>query len=369
MKLRNPFVLVGYSGSEYFCDREVETRKLISWLENGSNVTLMAPRRYGKTGLIHNAFHNLPPSFRKVYLDIYSTKSLTEFTRLFATAVVGAAVSPIEKTLAIVAKFFKSCRPTVTVQEDGSPKFSFDIVPAQAETTLAEAFAYLRDCEGDLVVAIDEFQQILDYPEKGIEALLRAYVQETPRIRFIFAGSQQHLMGEMFATAKHPFYNSTDILSLSTIDPTAYAAFAERFFVAAQKPFNTEAFRKLYDRFDGVTWYVQRLLNELWARGEGLSCVEQGEAVIADLVADRALVYHDLYESQNEVAQKLLPKLAAARIVPAPTSQAFLATCGLSASSMRSALTDLCAREIVYKSDAGYLVYERFFGEWLREVN
>ena len=368
MKPKNPFVLVGYSGPEYFCDRERETQKLVSWLENGSNVTLMAPRRYGKTGLIHNVFHHLPDGFRSVYLDIYSTKSLAEFTRAFASAVVGAVDSPLEKTLSVVARFFKSCRPTVTPQEDGLPKFSFDVAPSMAEATLGEAFAYLKDCGGNLVVAIDEFQQILDYPEKGTEALLRAYVQDVPQVRFVFAGSQLHLMGEMFATAKHPFYNSTDLMSLSAIDVARYAAFAERFFRTDGKLFDREAFRALYDRFDGVTWYVQRVLNGLWVAGEGLSRAEQGEAVIADLVADRVLVFRDLYESQNEVAQKLLPQIAAARVVAEPTAQAFLSTCGLSASSVRSALSDLCARELVYKSEVGYLVYERLFGEWLRTL-
>lgn len=368
MKPKNPFVLVGYAGPEYFCDRERETQKLVSWLENGSNVTLMAPRRYGKTGLIRNVFHHLPEGFRSVYLDVYSTKSLAEFTRAFASAVVGAVDSPLEKTLSVVARFFKSCRPTVTPQEDGLPKFSFDVAPAAAEATLGEAFAYLKDCGGNLVVAVDEFQQILDYPEKGTEALLRAYVQDVPQVRFVFAGSQQHLMGEMFATAKHPFYNSTDLMSLSAIDVVRYAAFAERFFAADGKPFDREAFHALYDRFDGVTWYVQRVLNGLWVAGEGLSRVEQGESVIADLVADRALVFRDLYESQNEVAQRLLPRIAAARVVAEPTAQAFLSACGLSASSVRSALSDLCARELVYRSEAGYLVYERLFGEWLRKL-
>lgn len=366
MKLKNPFVLAGYSGPEYFCDRDRETQKLVSWLENGSNVTLMAPRRYGKTGLIHNVFHHLPMGFRGIYLDIYSTKSLTEFTRVFASAVVGAVDSPLEKTLSVVARFFKSCRPTVTPQEDGLPKFSFDVAPSMAEATLGEAFAYLKDCGGNLVIAIDEFQQILEYPEKGTEALLRAYVQNVPQIRFVFAGSQQHLMGEMFATAKHPLYNSTDIMSLPVIDVESYATFAERFFREDGKPFDRGVFRALYDRFDGVTWYVQRILNGLWAGGEGLSCTEQGEAVIADLVADRALVFRDLYESQNEVAQKLLPKIAAVRVVAEPTAQTFLAACGLSSSSVRSALSDLCARELVYKSETGYIIYERLFGEWLR---
>jgi len=70
MKTKNPFALVGYLGPDYFCDREQETRKLVSWLENGSNVTLMVPRRYGKTGHIHHVFHNLPDGFRGIYLDI-----------------------------------------------------------------------------------------------------------------------------------------------------------------------------------------------------------------------------------------------------------------------------------------------------------
>jgi len=56
MKLENPFPEYGYFGSEYFCDREQETEELIDALVNGSNVTLMAPRRIGKTGLISHAF-------------------------------------------------------------------------------------------------------------------------------------------------------------------------------------------------------------------------------------------------------------------------------------------------------------------------
>ena len=365
MKPRNPFVLVGYQGPEYFCDRERETQKLVSWLENGSNVTLIAPRRYGKTGLIHNVFHHLPQSFRSVYLDIYATKTLAEFTRLFAESVVSSLASPLEKSLSVVAQFFKSCRPTVTPQTDGLPKFSFDLAPVQAAETLKETFDYLAATGGDVVIAIDEFQQILEYPETGTEALLRSFVQETPNVRFVFAGSRQHLMGEMFATAKHPFYNSTDLLSLDVIDPKKYAAFAADFFRADGQSFDDAAFDTLYRRFDGVTWYVQRALNALWTNGDGLRDAAQVESVVSDLVADRELVFHDLYESQNEVAKKLLSAIAAAHVVAEPTSRAFLLACGLSASSVRSSLADLCARELVYKSNAGYLVYERLFGEWL----
>ena len=83
MKPNNPFVISGYRGPEYFCDRVRETGKLVSALVNERNVTLMAPRRYGKTGLVKNVFHSLPEEYATIYVDIYSTENLHEFTQAF----------------------------------------------------------------------------------------------------------------------------------------------------------------------------------------------------------------------------------------------------------------------------------------------
>lgn len=52
----NPFVLYGYENPEFFCDREEETKNMLSSLYNGRNITLISPRRLGKTGLILHAF-------------------------------------------------------------------------------------------------------------------------------------------------------------------------------------------------------------------------------------------------------------------------------------------------------------------------
>ena len=171
MKQNNPFVVVGYNGPEYFCDREKETAKFVAAIENDRNVTLIAPRRYGKTGLIHHVQRQLSPEYTCIYLDIFALKNLSEFARAFASAVVGSLDTPVEKTLATVAKFFKSCRPTVSPQEDGMPKFSFDVVPQQAEATIAETFEYLKRRDRRAVIAIDEFQQI--YDKRGWKRLWR----------------------------------------------------------------------------------------------------------------------------------------------------------------------------------------------------
>lgn len=90
MKPNNPFLISGYYSPEFFCDREQETRVILEALHNGRNVTLIAPRRMGKTGLIRHAFYHLKeqqPDIDTFYLDIYSTQSLGDFVRLFADAV------------------------------------------------------------------------------------------------------------------------------------------------------------------------------------------------------------------------------------------------------------------------------------------
>ena len=74
--LNNPFVVYGYKGAEYFCDRQKETEKMISTLHNERNITLVAPRRMGKTGLIHHVFHQMEEQYEGVkcfYLDIFAT--------------------------------------------------------------------------------------------------------------------------------------------------------------------------------------------------------------------------------------------------------------------------------------------------------
>ena len=35
----NPFPILAYHGTEYFCDRKDETKKLIEALKNGRNIT------------------------------------------------------------------------------------------------------------------------------------------------------------------------------------------------------------------------------------------------------------------------------------------------------------------------------------------
>ena len=155
----NPFLLAGYVSSEYFCDRTAETAEMVEAIGNGRNLTLLSPRRMGKTGLIHHVFHSLGKQgvWTPIYIDVFATRNLAEFVKRFALSVVGSMDSRLDKALAAASAFFKSFRPVAAIDPvTGSPSLSFSLEPAQAEATLKECFDYLAAAKRRAVIAIDE---------------------------------------------------------------------------------------------------------------------------------------------------------------------------------------------------------------------
>lgn len=370
MKPNNPFLIAGYHSPEFFCDRKAESSTILEALYNGRNITLIAPRRMGKTGLIHHVFYQLKEQKSDVvtlYMDIYSTQSLGDFVRLFANTVLGQLDSVPQKALNRIGQFIRSCRPVFTFDEiTGTPKVTVDVSPTEEESTLKEIFDYLGSSEKRCYVAIDEFQQIAEYPEKGVEALLRSYIQFLPNVNFIFAGSKQHVMQEMFTSSKRPFYQSTQLLTIGTVNRDEYADFAMAHFAKNNLQLPREVFDAIYDKFDGHTWYIQNLLNRLYGYNRDVEMASITYAM-EQIVAEQSYSYADLLKAYPAGHVRLLKAIAQEGCVKEVLAGNFISKHKLrAASSVSSALKKLVANELVYQTTDGYIIYDRFMGEWLR---
>lgn len=370
MKPNNPFLIAGYHSPEFFCDRKAESSTILEALYNGRNITLIAPRRMGKTGLIHHVFYQLKEQKSDVvtlYMDIYSTQSLGDFVRLFANTVLGQLDSVPQKALNRIGQFIRSCRPVFTFDEiTGTPKVTVDVSPTEEESTLKEIFDYLGSSEKRCYIAIDEFQQIAEYPEKGVEALLRSYIQFLPNVNFIFAGSKQHVMQEMFTSSKRPFYQSTQLLTIGTVNRDEYADFAMTHFAKNNLQLPREVFDAIYDKFDGHTWYIQNLLNRLYGYNRDVEMASITYAM-EQIVAEQSYSYADLLKAYPAGHVRLLKAIAQEGCVKEVLAGNFISKHKLrAASSVSSALKKLVANELVYQTTDGYIIYDRFMGEWLR---
>jgi len=371
MKPNNPFLITGYHSPEYFCDRRRETATIIDALRNGRNLTLIAPRRMGKTGLIKNVFYRLKEQKADaitLYMDIFSTQNMGEFVQLFASTVLGQLDSVPQKAMTRIGKFIKSFRPVFTIDYlTGMPKVTVDIAPDSEEVSLREIFDYLKSSEKRCHIAIDEFQQIAEYPEKGVEALLRSHIQFMPNVNWIFAGSKQHVMQEMFLSAKRPFYQSTQIISLERIDKNEYFEFAAGFFQKPHGALSETTFSEIYDRFDGHTWYIQSILNRLY--GSNLNPDSTAvSTVLWEILQESSFTYETLLAAYSPGNVRLLKAIAREGCVKEIMAGDFIAKYRLKASSsIKTSLTKLIDRELIYKTPEGYIVYDRFMAIWLKQ--
>ena len=263
---------------------------------------------------------------------------------------------------------FANYKPTMSFDElTGIPTFSIAVSPNQREESLKHIFEYLKQSGKRIYIAIDEFQQIAEYPEGGAEALLRSYIQFLPNVYFIFAGSKQHIMTDMFLSAKRPFYQSSQIVNLPLIDIHEYHAFANKWLAKTGLKMDDETFAYLYNKVDGQTWYIQDILNRLYQNRKEINIAEINEVII-ELVNEQEVAFIRYYDSLTDNQAALLSAIAKEGAVPSVLSQEFISKHNLPAtSSVSLALKTLLNREFVYKYNGSYIIYDRFFGIWLKE--
>lgn len=369
-ELENPFVYKGYEGPMYFCDREQETENMVSALKNGRNITLLSPRKIGKTGLIKHVFNRISTTENDticIYVDIFSTQNLHDFVQVLGTAVVEEALWREKSLMAKTLDAFKAWRPVVSIDTmTGMPTLSVNIDSTSDEYTLKSIFDYLERSKKQVFVAIDEFQQVAYYPEKGTEALLRSQVQFS-HAGFIFSGSRQHLMAEMFNSPKRPFYQSTEFMNLQPIPEDAYYDFARRFFEAKKGSLSQEVFHDIYQCFSGYTWYIQLMMNRLYERNKKITRPQQANDAILAVLDTLTPQYEMLMTLLTTNQVNLLKAIAKEGKVEQPQSNEFIKRNDLpSPSSVKTALDVLVEKELVYAHPDGYIVYDRLLNLWLQ---
>ena len=366
----NPFLIYGYEGPEYFCDREQETAELISALKNGCNVTLMSPRRYGKTGLILNCFHHLQEEKSEIvcfYVDIYATHTLSDFVQTFGKAVLGKLDSQLQKMEGLIGKLFRNSQ--ITISPDlitGMPQLSLQFQPQHAVSTLEDIFSYIGQSGRRCIVAFDEFQRVAEYDDSNIEALLRSHIQQLSNVHFVFSGSQRHVLENMFASAKRPFYQSTQIMNLDCVDAEAYYSFAAAKLEGHEQQISRDVFLYMYNRLHGHTWYIQAVLNRLFEKGISEISQSDIDETLHDITEENEATFQTMLRMITPAQRKLLRAVAKEVEVEEITGKTFLSAYHLGAASTINAATrSLVDKELLLDDNGRYSVYDRFLALYL----
>lgn len=369
----NPFLINDYLSPDYFCDRESETKTLSDNINNQSNTAFFAQRRIGKTALIQHVFYLLKKKrTTTIYIDIYATQNLKDFTNQLANSIYN--IFPENKSLS--KRFWeaiKLLRPVISADEiTGAPQLSLDITQTrQFEKTIPQLLYFLDTQNIKTVIAIDEFQQILNYPEKNVEALLRTCIQQLKNVHFIFCGSNQKMMHHIFNNAKRPFYASTKNINLKKINNTIYAQFIKRQFEKQKFKISSEVIELILELTDCHTYYTQRLCHEIFANGIKTIKTDTVLQTINKILIDNESIYFQYRNLITPAQWNLLKAIAIEHKIEQPYAQKFIYKHNLGTpSNVKRGIEALIEKEMIYYN-AGveqpyYEVYDKFLMRWLQ---
>lgn len=374
-KAINPFIVTGKIEPDYFCDRVSESARLIKSLVNGNNMVVISPRRMGKTGLIRFCYEKpeIKDSYDTFFIDILHTSSLKEFTYILGKEIF-ESLAPRSKTMSnLFLQTLKSISGKFGFDPfTNLPTFNVELGDIQRpEYTLEEIFTYLAAADKPCIVAIDEFQQIAKYPEKNVEALLRTHIQKIKNSHFIFAGSERHIMQEMFTSSARPFYQSADILELNAIDEPIYVKFIMELFESRDRTISKEVVGRVYHLFKGHTYFIQKTFNEAFSDTlPGEECtLETLNQTIDNLIAGNATIFREILSNIPEKQKELLYAIARDGEAERITSSEFLKKHSLSsASSIQSAIKKLLEKDLVTELNKKYAVTDKLFAMWINTI-
>ncbi len=371
-KMNNPFVIGSYAGPHYFCDRTEESKELMDNVLNGRNTVLVSHRRIGKTGLICHVFDQpvIKRNYHVFFVDILSTSSLREFVMLLGKEIINSLKPRSKKITDALKTVFFSLRGGFKMDAvTGEPAFELSLGEIESpEATLDEIFKYLGTADKPCVVAIDEFQQIGEYEEKNVEALLRTKIQHCPNCHFIFAGSEPDMLINMFNSQDKPFYKSATFMQIGRIDLDKYAAFATSLFKESDKVIGEEYVKMAFESVDGVTLYVQFIMNELFhvVPVGGKVTQELYDKSLSILLNKQSFVFMNVLRGLSLRQKEVLYALAKEGRTTEMLSSDFIRKHELkSSSSVQSSLKGLLSKKVIAREDGHYVISDRLFRLWL----
>ena len=357
---------------ENFTDRAEETRRLKRDFENGQNVVLISPRRMGKTSLVRRVMSQVDTNkIAVVHLDIYDCRTEYEFYNKLATAVLKQVSGKGELVLRNIKEFLTRLTPKISFGIDPSNEMSvslgIDPEDYSPEEILQLPEKMAHKIGKHIVVCIDEFQQIGNFPDSiDVQKRIRGVWQLQEEVSYCLYGSKKHMLTNLFQNKRMPFYQFGDIRFLQPIALEDWIPFIRGKFEENGLSISDEQITRICETVEYQSSYVQQL-----AWNVMLCCdkvVEEAtmEEALADLIGQNSILFLQQTEGLSSYQMNFLKALAAGETGDF-TSAAILKKYNLGTKSNISRLTDtLIKKELIEKTGRTVTIADPVFRLWMQ---
>lgn len=368
----NPFKYGTVVTGEYFYDRTEELKSIKNDIKSGNNLIIYAPRRYGKTSLIIKVLDELEKEgMNTIYIDFFKVHDTRKFLELYSLNILEKKLFTTEGIIKQFRKFVKSIVPSVTFDDKGKTTFQVQIQNAQSsDTTFEEVINLPEKISGKekWVVVFDEFQEINKLNGESFEKQLRASIQFHKNVNYVFMGSKNHLLMNMFRDKSRAFYNIGKTVKIEKIPAKEMSVYLESRFKKSRIEITKETIEYILEITENTPYYVQYTASEIWQN----KITEKGEISREDVIkaVNRVIesqmdYYLEIYSNLTGNQKSLL--IALSKASGNIFSREYMVSNNLSTvSSTQRSVQRLVESEIIEKHNGEYTYSDPFFKKFIQ---
>ena len=357
----NPFKFGTVVDEPYFFNRKKELARIAAVLESHNHLTIISPRRYGKTSLIKKALSQSPSP--NIFLDMQLVLTPEDFAAQLLKRAY--RISPFNRMKNIIKSF--RIIPSISLNPStGEIDIHFRADNNSSTYPLEDTLNLIEKLGSEkkrITVALDEFQEIFRL-DKNIDSMLRSVMQNHKNINYILAGSSESMMRNIFENKKSPFYHFASIMYLGLLPEKEFY------------PFLRERFSTLTDKSESLSsdilevstchpYYTQQLASFAWdtIRSEGYT-EDTVKKAFEEILQNNDNNYERLWQSFKGTEMKVLAGMADSDLEPLSKEFSYAYHTGAS-STVYSALQRLAEKGIVVRHKKSYAIDDPFFKRWI----
>lgn len=371
-QINKSFVYGVSVAGDNFTDRIKETKRLKMDFENGLNVVLISPRRTGKTSLVKKV-QNLVDSdiIQTVYMDIYDCRSEYDFYNRFAETILRQTSNKTEIFLEKVKNFLTRLTPKIAFSVDPNNDFSVSlgITPKEykPEDILQLPELIAQQMGKHLVICIDEFQQVAEWPDSlQIQKRMRGVWQHQEHVSYCLFGSKQHMMNKLFQNKKMPFYQFGEPNYLQPISTEDWIPFIQKKFTDKGLVISEQFVREICKVVNNQSSYVQQLAWNVMINTEGEVNSDSINEGIKDLLTQCTPLFMEQISSLTSYQMNFLRAILSGQHNQF-TSQAVLSAYQLGTKSNISRIQEvLLEKDFIVDTEEGIFLSDPVMELWLK---